>query len=161
VADVPEPFPTPIGLRLNQAAHAVERAFDKALAEAGGTLPVWLILLNLKIGKPGTQKSLAGAIGIREATLTHHLNAMDARGLISRSRDAANRRVQVVTLTQAGEEAFLRLRTAALAFDARLRDGLAEPDLATLATLLARLAANVGSPAAAAPPWAGLADREE
>jgi MarR family transcriptional regulator for hemolysin len=161
VADVPEPFPTPIGLRLNQAAHAVERAFDKALAEAGGTLPVWLILLNLKIGKPGTQKSLAGAIGIREATLTHHLNAMDARGLISRSRDAANRRVQVVTLTQAGEEAFLRLRTAAMAFDARLRDGLAEPDLATLATLLARLAANVGSPAAAAPPWAGLADREE
>jgi hypothetical protein len=93
--------------------------------------------------------------------LTHHLNAMDARGLIRRSRDAANRRVQVVTLTEAGEEAFLRLRTAAMAFDARLRDGLAEPDLATLATLLARLAANVGRPAEAVPPWAGLADHRQ
>jgi MarR family transcriptional regulator for hemolysin len=158
MADVPEPFPAPIGLRLNQAARAVERAFDEALAEAGGTLPIWLILLNLKIGKPGTQRELAGAIGIREATLTHHLNAMDARGLITRSRDAANRRVQVVTLTEAGEEAFLRLRAAALAFDARLRDGLAESDLATLAALLARLATNAGAAADPVPPWAGLAD---
>src|SRR6516165_3805569 len=111
--DVPEPFPVPIGLRLSQATRAVERAFDDALAEAGGTLPVWLILLNLKIHKPGTQRELAEAVGVREATLTHHLNAMDARGLVARTRDAANRRIQVVTLTEAGEAAFLRLREAA------------------------------------------------
>lgn len=154
---MPEPFPAPIGLRLSQAARAVERAFDEALAEAGGTLPAWLILLNLKIGRPGTQRELAEAVGIREATLTHHLNAMDARGLITRNRDAANRRVQVVTLTEAGEAAFVRLRAAAVAFDARLRDGLAESDLATLTALLARLAANAGAPADPAPPWTGPA----
>ena len=149
----------PIGLRLNQAARAVERAFDKALAEAGGTLPVWLILLNLKIHKPVNQQELAKAVGVREATLTHHLNAMDARGLITRTRDAANRRYQVVTLTEAGEAAFLRLRSAAMAFDARLRAGLADADLATLAALLGQLAANAGAEAATpAPPWAGLAD---
>ena len=44
---MPEPFPVPIGLRLNQAARTVERAFDEALAAAGGTLPIWLVLLNL------------------------------------------------------------------------------------------------------------------
>src|ERR1022692_2615987 len=110
LSDVPEPFPVPIGLRLNQAARAVERAFDEALAEAGGTLPVWLVLLNLTIRKPANQRELAEAVGIREATLTHHLNAMDARGLIARTRDAANRRVQVVTLTEAGRGAFWRLR---------------------------------------------------
>ncbi len=140
--DVLESFPVPIGLRLNQAARAVERAFDEALAEAGGTLPVWLVLLNLKIRKPTNQRQLAEAVGVREATLTHHLNTMDTRGLITRTRDAANRRVQVVTLTEAGEEAFLRLRTAAMAFDARLRTGLTDTDLATLSTLLSRLAAN-------------------
>jgi len=37
---------------LAQVARAVERAFDQALGEAGGTLPVWLILLNLNIRKP-------------------------------------------------------------------------------------------------------------
>jgi MarR family transcriptional regulator, transcriptional regulator for hemolysin len=156
---VPQPFPVPIGLRLNQAARAVERAFDDALAKADGTLPVWLVLLNLKIHKPANQRELADAVGVSEATLTHHLNSMDARGLIARTRDAANRRVQVVTLTEEGEEAFLRMREAAMAFDASLRTGLADADLATLVTLLDRLTANVtpappASPASPAPPAA-------
>src|ERR1700691_3307731 len=118
---MPEPFPLPIGLRLTQASRAVGRAFDEALAEAGGSLSVWLILLNLKIRRPGTQRELAEAVGIREATLTHHLNAMDADGLITRTRDAANRRVQVVTLTEKGDQAFQSLAAAAIAFDAKLR----------------------------------------
>lgn len=154
---MPEPFPLPIGLRLNQTARVVERAFDEALAAAGGTLPVWLVLLNLKIHRPANQKKLAEFVGISEATLTHHLNAMDASGLIFRTRDAANRRIQVVALTEAGEAAFLRLRDAAVAFDAKLRSGLADADEAQLRALLGQLAANVGAPAEQAPPWAGLA----
>jgi MarR family transcriptional regulator for hemolysin len=159
---VPAPFPIPIGLRLNQAARAVERAFDDALAEAGGTLPVWLILLNLKIRRPGNQRELAEAVGVREATLTHHLNAMDARGLITRTRDAANRRVQVVALTGEGEAAFTRLRGVAMAFDAKLRSGLTDSDIGQLETLLGKLAANVGDGhgGGQAPPWAGLAETQ-
>ena len=157
MAGVPAPFPVPIGLRLNQAARTVERAFDEALGEAGGTLPIWLILLNLKTRRPANQRELAAAVGVREATLTHHLNAMDTRGLITRTRDAANRRVQVVALTEAGEAAFDRLRDAAMTFDARLRAGFADADLAALGALLDRLAANVGTGEPAAP-WAGLAE---
>ena len=160
LADVPAPFPRPIGLRLTQTARAVERAFDEALGEAGGTLPVWLILLNLKIRKPANQRELAEAVGVREATLTHHLNAMDTSGLITRTRDTANRRIQVVALTEAGEEAFVRLRDTAIAFDAKLRAGIADTDLVTLSTLLGRLSANVGAGEAAAP-WAGAADRRQ
>src|SRR5438132_8218958 len=126
LARMHQTFRAPIGLRLSQAARTVSRAFDDALDQAGGTLPVWLILLNLKIRKPANQRELAETVGVREATLTHHLNAMDARGLITRTRDAANRRIQVVTLTEAGEAAFLRLRAAAMAFDARLRAGFSE-----------------------------------
>ena len=136
----------------------MERAFDDALTEAGGTLPVWLVLLNLKIHKPANQRELAKAVGVREATLTHHLNGMDARGLVTRTRDASNRRVQVVALTDAGEAAFLRLRETAMAFDARLRAGLDDADLATLSGLLGHLAANVGA-GEEAPPWAGAAAR--
>ena len=64
------------------------------------------------------KRQLAEAVGITGATLTHHLNAMHAQGLVARARDDANRRVQVVTLTEAGEAAFVRLREAAIAFDA-------------------------------------------
>jgi MarR family transcriptional regulator for hemolysin len=124
-------------------SRAVERAFDEALVAAGGTLPVWLILLNLKVRRPANQRELAEAVGIREATLTHHLAALEERGYITRTRDAANKRVQVVALTAAGEAAFLQLRDAAIAFDARLRAGLPDSDLRQVEALLGKLADNV------------------
>jgi MarR family transcriptional regulator for hemolysin len=151
-------FSAPIGLRLSQAARTVSRAFEGALGEAGGTLPTWLILLNLKIRKPANQRELAEAVGIREATLTHHLNAMDAGGLVTRTRDTSNRRIHVVELTATGEAAFLRLQQAAIAFDTRLRAGFSDSDLDNLGDLLGRLAANAGATDEDARPWAGLAE---
>ena len=53
---------------------------------------------------------------MRDATLTHHLNATDARGLVTWTRDAANRRVQVVALTEAGEVAFGEMRCHSSAY---------------------------------------------
>ena len=147
------PARTPIGLELARAARTVSRAFDDALAEAGGSLPVWLVLLNLKTRKLSSQRDLAGAVGVREATLTHHLNAMDTQGLVTRTRDPANRRVHVVELTPAGEAAFIRLAEAATAFDRRLRDGLSDADLDGLAAVLGRLAANVAGEQGPAGPW--------
>jgi len=152
---MPAPTQPPIGLHLASAARIVRRAFDEALADAGGSLPVWLVLLNLKIRRPANQRELAEAVGVKEATLTHHLNSMDAEGLITRQRDTTNRRIHVVELTDAGEESFLRLRTAAVAFDARLRAGITAKEVAGLEAALDRLVRNV---AADDEPrqWAGL-----
>ncbi len=136
------PFQPPIGLRLARAARSVSRAFDGALAESGGSLPVWLVLLSLKTRRMASQRELAEAVGIREATLTHHLNAMEARGLITRRRDAANRRLHVVALTEAGQAAFLQLRDAAVAFDRRLRRGVSDQEIAAVEAVLDRLAGN-------------------
>jgi len=152
---VPPPAQPPIGLHLASAARTVRRAFDEALAEAGGSLPVWLVLLNLKIRRPANQRELAEAVGVREATLTHHLNSMDAEGLITRQRDTANRRIHVVALTDAGEEMFLRLRTAATSFDQRLRAGITEKEMITLEGVLDRLVQNVADDDAPRQ-WAGL-----
>jgi MarR family transcriptional regulator, transcriptional regulator for hemolysin len=140
---VPRPAHTPIGLNLARTARSVSRAFDDALAQAGGSVPRWLVLISLKSQPMRNQRELAGAVGIREATLTHHLNSMDEEGLITRRRDPANRRVHLVELTEAGEAAFQRMRGAATAFDQRLRSGLSGDDVAQLETLLGRLAANV------------------
>lgn len=135
----------PIGMNLARTAKLVAQAFDAALVEAGGTLPVWVTLLSVKSRELANQRELAGMIGIRGATLTHHLNAMEAQGLLMRRRDPENRRVHQVELTQAGEALFLNLRTAALAFDKRLRKGLSDDRLAEFAQVLAALRANVES----------------
>lgn len=153
-----QPSRVPIGLRLSQVARTVGREFDSAMEQAGGSLPVWLVLLNLKIRHPGNQRELAEAVGVREATLTHHLNAMDTRGLITRRRDTENRRIHVVQLTEAGEELFTRLQQAAIAFDTQLRQGFEDTDLDTLRALLGRLAANAGGAEEGTFPWTGLAD---
>lgn len=138
------PAQLPIGLHLTQAARAIGRAFDDALTEVGGSLPMWLVLLSMKTRQLASQRELAEAVGVREATLTHHLNAMEASGLLTRRRDPANRRIHVVELTEAGEKAFLRLRDAAVAFDQRLRAGIDDPEIAGLRDLLARLVSNAG-----------------
>src|ERR1700723_1199147 len=145
----------PIGIRLASAARIARRGFDEALAEVGGSLPEWLVLLNLKIRRPANQRELAEAVGVKEATLTHHLNSMDVEGLITRRRDTSNRRIHVVELTDAGEEMFLRLRTAAVAFDQLLRAGITEQELVSLEDVLDRLVRNV-APDDEPPHWAGL-----
>jgi MarR family transcriptional regulator, transcriptional regulator for hemolysin len=150
------PVRPPIGLRLTRATRVVSRAFDEALGEAGGSLPVWLVLLNLKTRRIAHQRQLAEAVGVREATLTHHLNAMETEGLVTRRRDEINRRIHVVELTASGEAAFLRLRDAAVAFDRRLRRGLSADEIAGLEGLLDRLTANVAADDGSTIPWAGL-----
>jgi MarR family transcriptional regulator, transcriptional regulator for hemolysin len=148
----------PVGLQVHQAAREIGRAFDDELVRAGGSLPAWLVLLAMKSADSSSQRELAAAVGVREATLTHHLNAMERTGLLTRRRDPANRRVHIVELTAAGEEAFVRLRDAAVGFDQRLRRGISTEEVATLGGLLRRLAENAGVEPPGAPPWTGLAE---
>jgi MarR family transcriptional regulator for hemolysin len=137
------PAREPLGLRLTRVSRTVSRAFDDALAEAGGSLPVWVVLISLKGGQIASQRELAGAVGIQGATLSHHLNAMESAGLVTRRRDPRNRRLHVVELTPDGDALFARLREAAAAFDRRLRAGLTEHDADRLEALLDRLRDNV------------------
>jgi MarR family transcriptional regulator for hemolysin len=139
---VPRPTRTPIGLQLAGIARVVSRAFDDALAEAGGSVPVWLVLIAVKRRQRANQRELADAVGIQGATLTYHLNAMEAAGLVIRRRNPENRRTHTVELTPGGEALFLRLRDAVQAFDRQLRSGLREVDIAQLERLLGRLRAN-------------------
>lgn len=142
--DAPET--EPVGLQLTRAAKTVSRAFDDALAEAGGSLPLWLILLSLKGQVHGAQRQLAEAVGVEGPTLTHHLNRMETAGLVTRRRDPRNRRVHQVELTDTGEATFYVLLDKVVDFDERLRHGFSDRDLTQLRRLLDRLAANATAP---------------
>jgi MarR family transcriptional regulator for hemolysin len=134
---------SPIGLQLASTAKQVSQAFDAALAAAGGSRPSWLILLTIKTRSVANQQEIADAVGIRGATLTYHLNAMESAGLLTRRRDPGNRRIHVVELTDAGEAAFEAMRGAATRFDRRLRQGLSDDQLDQLHEALVTLSRNV------------------
>ncbi|WP_020659433.1 MarR family winged helix-turn-helix transcriptional regulator [Amycolatopsis benzoatilytica] len=140
---MPRPATPPIGVHLARTAKTAGQAFDRALAEVGGSQPVWQILIALKTRRHASQRELAEAVGVQGATLTHHLNGMETAGLITRARDPENRRVHQVELTEHGERVFHRLADAAIAHDKRLRAGFTDEEIATLASLLTRLAENV------------------
>jgi MarR family transcriptional regulator, transcriptional regulator for hemolysin len=84
-------------------------------------------------------------MGITGATLTHHLNALEDQGLVRRWREASNRRVQQVALTDAGEELFDRLRVVAVRHDERLRSTLSEKEVEQLGRLLEKVRVGIGS----------------
>jgi MarR family transcriptional regulator for hemolysin len=132
----------PIGLFVTRSSKAVSRAFDSALADRGGSLATWLVLASLAGGLHGSQRSIADAVGVEGPTLTHHLNRMEAAGLVTRERDPHNRRVHQVELTREGREEFRALLGGVQAFDRRLRKNFTDAELATLRSLLQRLADN-------------------
>src|SRR4051812_40588294 len=104
------PATPPLGLALARTARVVTTASARALAGAGGPAAVWQVLLLVRSGESGTQSRMAEAMGVTAATLTHHLNALEAQGLVRRRRDEVNRRVQRVELTDEGAALFDRLR---------------------------------------------------
>jgi MarR family transcriptional regulator for hemolysin len=131
-------FALPVGLRLTRTSRAVSQAFERAMAEAGGSAAAWQVLLLVRSGQWGTQAGMAEAMGITPATLTHHLKALEAQGLVERTR-GSDRRVQQVALTEDGAALFERLRRVAQHHDERLRSILGEEDSTRLAALLERL----------------------
>jgi MarR family transcriptional regulator for hemolysin len=113
------------------------------MADAGGSASAWQVLLLIRSGQWGTQTGMAEAMGITSATLTHHLNALESRGLVRRWRDSSNRRVQRAELTDEGKALFDRLRQVAVRHDERLRSRLTDEETERLGELLEKLQAGL------------------
>lgn len=132
----------PLGLLLATTSKSVGRAFNGALAESGGSIPIWLILNALKGEPRRTQLDLARAVGIEGPTLTRHLDGMERGGLVRRQRAALDRRAVQVELTRAGHALHGRLLKAVIAFNQQLRTGLDDDAVEALRDLLRRLQEN-------------------
>jgi MarR family transcriptional regulator for hemolysin len=140
------PTSTPIGLQLARTAHAATKAFERSMAAAGGSASAWQVLVLVRSGQWGTQSGIAKEMGITGATLTHHLNALEAQGLVRRWRDPSNRRIQQVELTDEGIALFDRLRSVAFEHDARLRAPLTDREVELLGELLGRVRTSLEEP---------------
>jgi MarR family transcriptional regulator for hemolysin len=133
----------PLGLHLARTARLATTAFERAMSDAGGSAAAFQVLVLVRSGEWRTQAGMAEAMGITGATLTHHLNALEAQGLVRRWREASNRRVQRVELTDEGAALFDRLRRVATQHDERVRAQLTDAEAAQLAALLDKVEAGL------------------
>jgi MarR family transcriptional regulator for hemolysin len=135
----------PAGRHVVFAGKAVSEAFAAALVEAGGSLATWVVLSALSDVGIVSQAALASHVHLEGATITHHIDRLEAAGLVQRRLDPSDRRVRRLELTTAGEQLHSRLLQAAREFDSRLTNGLSERDIAALHRVLARMQSNLSA----------------
>src|SRR6201996_5886087 len=80
------------------AGQRLERALDEGLSSAG-----LAVLERLAVAPaPPTPLELAAALRLSKPAMTHTLQRLEARGLVSLAPDAADGRMKRVSITQAG-----------------------------------------------------------
>ncbi len=143
----PPPKHEPLGRQLVFTAKAMREAFEDLLASQGASLPTWVVLSGIADVGSVTQAALAGHVHLEGATITHHVDRLEAAGLVRRQLDPGDRRVRLLELTHAGTELHARLLGAVIQLQRQVMAGIDAADLAALARCLAAIDANLGSAA--------------
>lgn len=89
-------------LHTQRAARALARRFDLALKPVGITSGQFSMLMALNRPTPANLGSVAALLAMDRTTLTANLKPLERRGLIETAPDTADRRVRLLTLTDAG-----------------------------------------------------------
>ncbi len=141
----------PLGRQLVFTAKAMREAFEATLTAAGGSLGTWVVLSALSEVGLMSQAALAAHVRLEGATITHHIDRLEAAGLVRRQLDPGDRRVRRLELTAAGTELHGRLLSAVIELQARVLAGISHRDRAVLARALDTIQRNLAAPSEAAP----------
>jgi MarR family transcriptional regulator, transcriptional regulator for hemolysin len=93
-----------LGRRLAMTAKVVRAYADQQMAIAGSSLTVAIVTRILAARPDLAQRELADALGIEGPTMARHIDRLERDGIVSRQRDADDRRVLRVRLTEKGYE---------------------------------------------------------
>jgi DNA-binding MarR family transcriptional regulator len=118
---------------LRRADQTLSEAFYAVLIESGVARSEWRVLAVLEELGPLSVLDLTDAALSPQPTVTHAVRRLEARGLVTRTAGATDRRQRIVAVTEEGAaltrrliSAARRLETAALA-DLGGREDLVEP----------------------------------
>lgn len=132
-----ERFSSP-GFLLNKVGFVARRWIHEALAplDLNGREAEILLRLRAAEGEGLTQAQLRELLHSDPSNLVTMLNKLEAAGLVARTRDAADRRRHIVTITPAGLRKRADADAAVEAVEDRLLGGLSDRQRASLRTLL-------------------------
>lgn len=132
--------------RLLLAIFAVVRRLRSRIATRHD--PAQVFLLHQVLNNPDQRVShLATCVGLDTSTVSRHVKALEASGLLERTGDPDDRRASRLTVTEAGRGVLaeaLAVRTAALA---EVLHDWSDMDRETLCDLMGRLADEMGDDA--------------
>jgi len=129
-----------LGYLLKHAFLQLENLHAEHLAACAVNVRELAVLLLLHGREPESQQQVAGRLGVDRTTMVSLLDGLERKGLLARQPDPADRRRNVVVLTDAGRRA---LRDATAASDEAERQLLADlspTEAEQFRALLARVA---------------------
>jgi DNA-binding MarR family transcriptional regulator len=134
--------------RLNRAAEAVGAGFGAIYrARHGLTRAEWRVLAMLGAFGRLAASEIAGRAGMHKTKVSRAVGALERRRWLERAADADDRRVERLTLTAAGREAFAELTALAEGYEASLNARFGPEAVAALDRGLAALEAALPPPA--------------
>lgn len=123
--------------------HQISVAIFMQETEAFGVTPVQYAALQAVGHQPGMdQRTLARTIGFDTSTIAGVIDRLEARGLMQRNASAQDRRVRLLTLTEAGGVLLAALVPAMLQAQQRILSPLPEAERGEFMRMLAVLIAG-------------------
>lgn len=128
--------------QLKHALHALQELHDEHLAPWGINARELAVLLLLADREPESQQQAAQRLAVDRTTMVGLLDGLEAKSLVARRPDPADRRRNVVELTRAGRTTLAEATRASDEAERQLLAGLDAADAALLRQLLGRIAAD-------------------
>jgi DNA-binding MarR family transcriptional regulator len=138
---------------IEHLARVARRAYEAGhFVEAGCLRPRQLVALNLLHEHgPLSQQALGEALTLDPSNVVGLLNELEARGLITRQRDRADRRRHIVSLSPGGQAELAATGGQLAAVEDEVLKGLSPAVRATLYELLRRAVAGTPNACKAMP----------
>lgn len=131
-----------LGYLLKHAHVALAALHDELLAPFGISDRELAVLLLLEAREPESQQQAARRLGVDRTTMVSVIDALEGKGLVARRPDPADRRRNVVALTDAGRATLREATAASDAAEARLLAVLDDGDEERFRELLRRVVAG-------------------
>lgn len=127
--------------------HQIAVALFMQETESFGITPVQFAALQAVHNVPGTdQRTLARTIGFDTSTIAGVIDRLEARGLTLRSASAQDRRVRLLTLTEAGQQLLADVTPSMLRAQERILAPLPEQERGEFMRMLGVLIASRNEP---------------
>ncbi len=137
-----------VGHLVNRIRTALFAALDSELAAQSELAPLevssaqFVVIASLASGEADSASQLCKGISYDAGAMTRMIDRLETKGLIRRQRDADDRRLVNIELTDQGREAFPKMRLCAMRVLNRFLRGFSQSEARQLEGFLHRMLEN-------------------
>lgn len=132
-----------IGIITSRGAKALAQAFEKRLEAYNITRVQWIAIYYIGEIKGLTQRELADKISTTEPSVARLIDRMEKNELVIREKDANDRRISTLVLTQKGNELREKLIPIGEQFSTDITNAVGKEELEVFIQVMEKMINNI------------------